>query len=447
MSKILELNSKSEWSNSEKTVFKFFAIYFFLQVLPLDLRFFKHLFSTNWLQIQYRDIFYLSRYSPTFTSDDSFINWFIIIIIAAIGTFLWDKIYTKEINYDKLYYWVRVLVRYRLAVGVIAYGFLKFFPVQAPFPSISNLNTNYGDFTAWKLFSLGLGVVPNYQSFLGLVEIAGGLLLLNRKTTTIATLIILPFAGNVAISNIAYEGGEYVNAFYLISLALYLFAFDAIRLFNLVSLEKPTAPNRFQPIFDGKWKQYRLVLKSAFILFFVVLYGGKTYAGYKNRGYHFPKTKGIENISGVYNVSEFKWNNQVVPYSKTDLNRWQNVVFEKWNTISIRSNKPVIIADSPTEEIYVDDAERIYEFAGSQGRHYYSYNFDSTQSTLSLQNRNKNHPFDKFSLLFKKLNDSTIVLSGISTRKDSVYAVLNKIDKKYLTIEAKKAGRRNGLKL
>ncbi|WP_435354732.1 DoxX family protein [Emticicia sp. SJ17W-69] len=447
MSKILELNSQNEWSNTEKTIFKFFGIYFFLQVLPLDLRFFKHLFSTNWFQIQYRDIFYLARYSPTFTGDDSFFNWLIIILLAAIGTFLWDKTYTKKINYDKLYYWLRVLVRYRLAIGVIAYGFLKYFPIQAPFPSISNLNTNYGDFTAWKLFSLGLGVVPNYQSFLGLVEIVAGLLLLNRKTTTISTLIILPFAGNVAISNIAYEGGEYVYAFYLVALALYLFAFDAIRLFNLLSLERPTVPNRFQPDFDGKWKQYRLVLKTVFILFFVVLYGSKTYAGYKHHGYHFPKEKGIENTSGLYNVSEFRWNNQTLPYSKTDSIRWQNVVFEKWNTLSIKLNKPVIIEHLKSEEIYQADSNRIYEFAGSQGRHYYGYDFDSTESILLLKNRNKNHVSDQFKLSFKRLNDSTIVLSGLSAGKDSIYAVLNKINKKYLTIEAKKSGRRNALKL
>ena len=447
MAKTQDLTLSGDWSKTEKTVFRFFGIYFFLQLLPIDFRFFRHLFSTNWFKIQYGDIFYLSKYSPTFTGDDSFLNWAIIAVLAAIGTFVWDRVYTKQINYDQLYYWVRVLVRYRLAVGVIAYGFLKFFPVQAPFPSISNLNTNYGDFTAWKLFSLGLGVVPNYQSFLGLVEIAAGLLLLNRKTTTLATLIILPFAGNVAISNIAYEGGEYLYAFYLVSLALYLFAFDAVRLFNLVSLEKPTVPNRFQPVFQGKWKQYRLVVKSVFVLFFVVLYGFKTYAGYKKGSYHFPQTKGIENLSGLYNVSEFRWNGQSIPYSKTDSTRWQNVVFEKWNTVSIKSNKPVILANLPTEEIYKDDSRRIYEFSGTQGRHYYSYDFDAAGSTLALQNRNKNHPFDKFSLSFKKLNDSTIVLSGINNAKDSVYAVLNKINKKYLTIEAKKAGRRNALKL
>ncbi len=447
MSNNLELRSPSDWSTREKTLFRFFGLYFFLQILPLDIRFFRHLFSTKWLQVQYSDIFYLSRYAPDFIGDESFINWLIIALIAALGTILWDKVYPQSINYDKLYYWLRVLVRYRLAVGVIAYGFLKFFPVQAPFPSISNLNTNYGDLTAWKLFSLGLGVVPDYQSFLGLVEIISGLLLLNRKTATIATLIILPFTGNVAISNIAYEGGEYVYAFYLLSLALYLFAFDALRLFNLLSLEKPTQPNRYQPDFNTQWQRYRIGLKTIFILFFVVFYGFRTYAGYLAGGYHFPEKKGIENASGLYNVSEFRWNGKPLPYSKTDSIRWQNVVFEKWNTVSIQSNKPVVIENLPKEEIFKADSERIYELAGTQGRHYYSYDYDSAQSILTLQNRNKNHLYDQYVVSFKKLNDSTIALSGVSAGKDSVYAVLSRINKKYLTIEAKKAGRRNALKL
>jgi hypothetical protein len=309
------------------------------------------------------------------------------------------------------------------------------------------LNTSYGDFTAWKLFSLGLGVVPNYQSFLGLVEIVSGLLLLNRKTTTIATLIILPFAGNVAISNIAYEGGEYIYAFYLIALALYLFAFDGIRLFNLLSLDKPTEPNHFQPIFKGKIGQYRLAIKSVFILIFVFFYGFKTYSGYKNGGYHFPKTKGLEKVSGLYNVAEFKLNNQEIPYSKTDSTRWENVVFEKWNTISIKSNKPVNIENLPSEEIFKDDSSRIYEFAGSQGRHYYSYDVNPSKPIISLHNRNQNHVNDSFLLSYKLVNDSTIVLDGVNGRSDSLHVVLNKINKKYLTFEAKKSGRNKGLKL
>lgn len=447
MANHLNLDINSDWTKTEKLLFRFFSLYFLIQVLPLDGRFFKNLFSINWLNISYRDIFYLSRYSPSFVGNDSFINWLIVAIIAGMGSVIWTLRDKEDTNYDKLYYWLRVAVRYRLAIGVIAYGFIKLFPLQAPLPSISNLNTNYGDFTAWKLFSLGLGVVPNYQSFLGLVEIVGGLLLLNRKTATIGTLIIIPFTGNVFVSNIAYEGGEYVYSFYLITLALFIFAYDGLRLFTLFSLEQPASPNRFHPLFSEKWRKARLALKTAFVFFFVVLYGYKTYAGYKEGPYQFPAKAGLPKTEGIYNVSEFKVNNTVVPYSKTDSTRWQDVVFEKWNTISIKSNRPVKLDLTNTEEIHENDADRDYEFAGSQGRHYYSYEVDAAKKTLSLKNRNKNYSDETLTLGFTQPNDSTIVLSGINERKDSVYAVLNKINRKYLTFEAQKTGRRRGLKL
>lgn len=437
----------STWSNTEKTLFRFFSLYFLIQVLPLDLQFFKNLGTIDWFSISYRDIFYLSRYSPSFVGPDSFTNWLIVAVLAGIGALIWTLRDAPTTDYDRLYYWIRVIVRYRLAIGVIAYGFIKLFPLQAPLPSISNLNTNYGDFTAWKLFSLGLGVVPNYQSFLGLVEIVGGLLLLSRKTATIGTLIIIPFTGNVFVSNIAYEGGEYVYSFYLITLALFLFAYDGIRLFNLFSLEKPTAPAHFKPIFSDKWQKARLVLKTAFVFFFVLLYGYKTYAGYHKGSYQFPQKPGLPKAAGIYNVSEFKLNDTILPYSKTDAERWQDVVFEKWNTISIRSNRPVILDLTNTEEIHRNDEDRNYEFAGSQGRHYYSYEVDTAKQVLHLKNRNKNYANETLTLHFTQPNDSTIVLKGINERKDSLQAVLNKINKKYLTFEAQKTGRQRGLKL
>ena len=76
-------------------------------------------------------------------------------------------------------------------------------------------------FTRWKLFSLSLGIVPGYESFLGAVEILAGLLLLNRKTASIGAFIVIIFTGNVFVSNLAYEGGEQVYSLYLIVLALF----------------------------------------------------------------------------------------------------------------------------------------------------------------------------------------------------------------------------------
>ncbi|WP_080054136.1 hypothetical protein [Spirosoma aerolatum] len=442
-----ELPTDSGWTSAEKGLFRFIFLYFLIQILPLDPQFFRNLVSFDGGYTRY--LFNLSHYAPRFVgTEDSFANWGIVALVALIGAVVWSQRDDRKANYDALFYWLRVVLRYRLALGVIAYGFIKLFPLQAPFPSISNLNTAYGDHTAWKLFSLSLGIVPSYESFLGLVELVGGLLLLHRKTSTIGTLILLPFLGNVFFSNLAYEGGEYVYSGLLISFGLVLFAFDAVRLFRLVSLEVAAVPNRFHPIWREQWQQYgRLSLKGAFIGLTVLLYGFTTYTTYRQGSVRFPKTPGLTGAAGIYNVSEFKLAGKTLPYSKTDPIRWQDLVFETWNTISIKSNRPVDLVNDNTEQLSATDAGRDYEYAGSQGRHYYRYTVDPTGRLLTLKNANPHYPNETLQLSYTKAGDGRIVLAGVDEKQDSVYAVLDKLNKKYLIDEAAKAGRRGSLKL
>lgn len=451
------LLSPSSWNSPEKIAFRFFFIYFFIQAVPLDWKYFRNLFSINWLDLHFRDIFYISRYTPQFFSTPqnasgwgigSFADWAVVFVIAVVGSIIWSFRDRNRKEYNQLYYWLRVILRYRLAVGLIAYAFLKIYPMQSPLPSISNLNTAYGDLNEWKLFSLTLGIVPNYQSFLGLVELLAAVLLLFRKTASIGAFLILPFTGNVFMSNLAYGGGEYVYSFYLITIALFLFAFDAKRLFTLLMLESPTFPNRFQPIFQNWQKTGRLVLKGAFVFVFVFLYGYKTYAVYHQQGsYHLPQTAGLTGASGLYHVKEFRINNKVLPYSETDPNRWKDVVFEKWATISIRSNQPVKPEEANTEEIFLNDLDRNYEEAGAGGRRYYSYQVDAANQTLTLQNKNKNNLSQKLVLKYERPNPNQIILSGLNEKQEPVYVVLEKINKKYLLEEAAHTGRREAIKL
>ncbi|MDQ0638421.1 hypothetical protein QF042_001986 [Pedobacter sp. W3I1] len=432
------------WTDREKLIFRLFFLFFILQAIPLSVDFFKTVFGFNWLHISYGDIFNLSRLSAKFIPGaDSLVNWIIVAIIALIGAAAWERSKYKNINYDRFYYWLRVVVRYRLAIGIIGYGFIKFFPLQAPFPSISNLNTSYGDFTDWKIFSMSLGIVPSYETFLGAIEILAGLLLFFRKTATIGAAIILVFTGNVFISNLAYEGGEYVYATYLITFALFVIWFDARRIYNLVSLERPTDPNRFKPHFAGKIKTLRLALKSLIIFFFVFLYGFKTYSGFHHDPYQFPRTKGLAKSAGIYNVSEFRVNGQVLPYAAVNPLRWKDVVFEKWATISIRSDRGVIIDSANYEQVFKNDQDRDYELAGAGGRHYYSYTVDSVNHVLFLHNKNPHYKGERLQLKYERPDSVTVILSGTDQRHDSIYVVLNKIDKKYPL----KLSRRKALKL
>lgn len=438
-----------EWQNYEKVIFRFFFIFFAIQIIPLDAKYFQNLFSIDWINLHFRDIFYIARYAPAFISDTpGFGDWVIIAVVAIIGTLVWSYFDKQRKEYNALYYWLRVVLRYRLAIALLAYGFIKFYPMQMPDPSISNLNTNYGDFDAWKIFSLSTGIVPGYQTFLGLVEILAALLLLYRKTASIGAFIIIPFTGNVVMSNLAYDGGEYVYGLYLGNIALFLLAFDARRLINLTSLDRPTLPNRFKPSYKTEWLRYgRISLKSLFIFLFVFVYAFKVKAAYDNGGFQFPHAKGLSNAEGLYDVIEFRLNNTTLPPSFEDPIRWEDVVFEKWATLSIRSGRPVEVHTARTEEIFLNDEEKIYEFSGSQGRHYYHYSVDTVNHVLTLQNRNKNHSRDKLVLRYERTPDSKIILSGTNEKNDSINVVLQKRDKKYLLKEVEKYGRRKPLKL
>jgi hypothetical protein len=426
--------ARKPWKRWETAAFRFFFIFFIIQAVPLDWKFYRELFSIDFTSLYYGDIFNLARYYPRFFSgSDTYLNWGVAALIALTGAGIWHYAARSKTEYNELYYWLRVILRYRLAIAVIAYGFIKIFPIQAPFPSISNLNTHYGDFTTWKAFAVSLGAAPLYEKFLGVVEIIAGLLLFGRRTATLGAFLIIAFAGNVFLSNLAYEGGEHIYSLYLVVIAVFLIVFDARRIWSLISQNKPTAPNAFHPDFSQSWKRAgRIVIKSAFIFFFVVLYGFKTYAGYRENPHTVPVTEGLSRAAGIYNVKEFVLNNDTLAYSQTDPVRWKDVVFEKWATISIRSNRPVITDTVSTEIIARKDEDKLYESAGSTGRHYFHYNYDSEKQLIFLENKNTHYKGETLFFHVSRPDSNTILLSGMNESNDSLKVTLQRLDKKYL---------------
>jgi hypothetical protein len=438
------------WKNWEINLFRFFFIYFLIQIVPLDWKFYRDLFAINWTNIHFHELFTLSKYQPDIFSDKvadwrtgSFLNWAVFAVIALVGTFIWARFDKERKEYQVWYYWLRTIVRYRLAFLLITYGFIKFFPLQMPYPSLSNLLTNYGDYYAWKIYFHTVGIAPKYESFLGFVEILAAFLLFYRRTATFGAGLILGFLGNVAVANGFYDIGEQTLSTYIVLLAAFVFVWDVPRLVHLLLKEKPAFANKFIPHFKyGSLKQLRQAIQVGFLLF-VVLFAYKTYDNYTHYPYKIPKTPGLSKSYGFYDVKHFVLNNDTVPYSKTDTNRWQDVVFEKWSTLTIKVNRPVIVDQSNGEAVHEHDIDRNYELAGFAGRHYFYYEADTINQTLSLQNKNKNHREEKLFLHYTRPNDSTIVLSGINENRDSIHVVLGKINKKYMMFE----GRRKPVKI
>src|SRR5690606_4276419 len=141
-------NSK-EWRNPKKIAFRFVFIFFILLVFPYKWQWYVHLFSVDGL---YEFLNTIASYRVNFLDIEtesgrwgfaSYSTWGLAALIAASGAAIWTIVdrYSPRQTYDHLYYWLLVIVRYRIAIGLIAFGFVKFFPMQMPFPSLANLST------------------------------------------------------------------------------------------------------------------------------------------------------------------------------------------------------------------------------------------------------------------------------------------------------------------
>src|SRR6476661_2626794 len=221
-----------EWTPVQKIAFRIALIFVSLVAIPLDLGFYKMLWYIDYGHLNYRhltDVFVF--YNPQFInhfSEGGFLGWQsyvnlpFILLIAVVGAIVWWLFDKNSKEYNVLYYWVRVLARYRVAYAGVAWGFKKIFIMQMPEQYEGLWNTPLIDFFAKRLYWEHISISPPYEFFLGFAEFFGGFLLLFRKTTTIGACITFAVFGNIAIANHAYDIGEHVPSACMALLSIFI---------------------------------------------------------------------------------------------------------------------------------------------------------------------------------------------------------------------------------
>lgn len=440
------------WTKGEKFLFRTAFVFFLLLIIPLDTSWYERLFhpkSFFWVLSS------LTGYRPNFIQLNSesarfgiagYASWGVALLISIIVALIWGYVFRKKEpdNYNRLYYWLRVLVRYRIALGIIAFGFLKFYPMQMPAPSFSNLETELGDYNTYKLYWQQVGVSIWYEVVLGIVEIAGGILLFFRSTTALGAVINIGVLGNIAHANIAYDGSVHVYSSFFVLLSLFVLAPYVPYLWRLLIKGEDVTPHYYYPRVNQK---ARLAVKYAFVFTFTILYGALRYDIHYNQGYlKDPVTPGLSNAAGIYNVTTFKLNGREMPYSPVDSIRWQQVILEKWSTLVYKVYKPFTIS-LPNGDPQPKDVDRTYELAGiAGGRRFLYYKADTTKGLLFLQDKARKVSWDNRSAKkkpaekedepqlvwhFIREGSDRIILSGYNDNKDSIYAVLDRVQVNY----------------
>lgn len=432
--------------NLRSFVLQLGIVFLLVLTLPLDRYYYQQIASIHPGDIHFQDLFQLANYVPFLGHAvqwgwQSFAGWAWALGLALVLSLVWAYYDKKFITQEALwYYGLRVILRYRLAAGLLSYGLILLFSVQAPYPALSDLHTKYGFFLPWRIYYDSLAVSSaEYAPTLGLIEILGGILLLFRRTALVGAGIAAFLLINIVLANFAYELGDHIISVYLLLTAFVIISYDVPRLYRLLFREQPTQADRFTPLFTKRWQKVRLALKALFLVYFII-YAFLLFRSSLTDRWPFPNTPGLEGAEGFYDVRRFNLNGADRPYSLTDSLRWEDVVFEKWNTISVNVNRPVAVNYTrPAVSWQPTALLRTYEGLGNGERLFFTYQVEGDHLSLV----NKNDPTDLYEFDISRPARDQILLEGRDHSGNRLQLELNKVDKKYLL----RLGRRHPVKV
>jgi hypothetical protein len=263
-------------------------------------------------------------------SGDKTFDWvehFCLLVFAVATTLPWSLLDRGRKSYPDLYKWFRVFARFALGATMVVYGAIKVIPLQMGYgPSLTRLVEPFGDFSPMGVLWSFVGASPAYQIFAGSAELAGGILVLIPRTTTLGLLICLMDAVHVFVLNMAYDVPVKLFSFHLILLSLVLLAPDAKRLADLFLFNRPVAPSQNPPLArSARGARLALVAQIALAAYLVAVNfyaAGQQWVEYGGGAPRSP-------VHGIWTVDEMWIDGQPAKETPSaDDDRWRRVVLD-----------------------------------------------------------------------------------------------------------------------
>jgi hypothetical protein len=232
------MTSTASWTTLQKWGFRFLFCYVLLFILPIP---FSSLISIT-------DFSFISIEFTAFIAE---------LIASLVITGIWSFLDAKRTNYQPLVYWFKLSLRASLFINMMVYGFVKVAASQFGEPTLIQLVTPVGELSPMRLLWIYMGYSAIYQIFTGLLEVAGGFLMLFRKTTTLGALLIAGVMSNVALMNFMYDIPVKSLSSHLFFFALILATFDFKRILYVFILNRKVDPVSFSVPIQTRW--YELI--------------------------------------------------------------------------------------------------------------------------------------------------------------------------------------------
>jgi uncharacterized membrane protein YphA (DoxX/SURF4 family) len=346
-------STNASWTLAQKVSFRFFCCLFVLYIFPFPLNFIQDfvdsdsegfkflswyfkaldLYSKAWhAMVPWvgDHILHLKNPITIFTNGSGdttydYVALFTTFVLAFLSAAIWCLFDRKRPSYRQADYWLRVLVRYNLAVLMLSYGFSKIYHLQMGSPYLSELVEKFGNKSpmglAWSFF----GYSPAYSAFTGFGEVLGGSLLFLRRTTTLGSLVLVVVLSNIVAINFCYDIPVKLFSSMLLLMNIFLLSPDIRGLVQIFISKRAYSLKGLEFSWNTK-KSHRiaLILKSIFIL---SCFGVSIWSSLKMSKIYGDQ-RPLPKLYGIYNVQTFIRNKDTIPPLLTDSTRWKMMLVQ-----------------------------------------------------------------------------------------------------------------------
>ncbi len=418
---------KLSWNIFQKISFRFISIFFILFIAFLD--FYSNIFTdilygeAQLYKLSDQAVYWVDKnlFQIPYTiikpvvgdhSDSTYIYllYFTMLAIAAVGAIIWSLLDRKRLNYNTLYYWLTVILRYYLAITLFSFALEKFFKAQFPDLGLYRLTETFGEMSPMGMTYAFYGYSKGYNIFMGIIESAA-LLLLFRRTMTFGALLTLAALANVMAINYNYDLHAKMYPTVMFMMTLFLLLPYVKRLVQFFfSTQATSLPTMEAPVFKKGWMNISTVVFKYLVIGFHIIslttmyWNGNTEK--ENRAAANAK------FYGVYEVETYIVNNDTL--SPENTMRWKQFVIGDWLQRVRFPNDSIAFMNVsiPKKEILVY-RDRI-ELETSKNQIYDEYGEDVNMDSMLVAK----HLKSKF--LFELVDSTTLKLNG-TIDTDSVF--------------------------
>lgn len=332
------------WSPVKRVMFRLVFLYLLLYLLPFPLDTLPYLSAiaepyqalwntlVTWMGRQWFGLEITVLPNGSGDTTWNYVQVLCCLLLAVAGTAVWSVLDRRRPHYERLQEGLRIYIRFSLALTLISYGAIKVFKAQFPDPSLDRLLQPFGESSPMGLLWTFMGASASYNTFTGLAEMMGGLLLTTRRTTLLGALVSIAVMSNVVMLNFSYDVPVKLYSSHLLAMAVFLILPDLRRLADFFLFDRRVEPAGVRPLFQRKRLHHgTLALRSVLIAAFV---GMSLYHAWQattirgGRGHKGP-------FHGVWNVEDFASDGQARPPLVTDAERWRRVVFDRPGTLAV----------------------------------------------------------------------------------------------------------------